>query len=70
MKDSTIERCMLKHTGVTKMTAIYARDLRPELLKDSFMGKGFEKLLQKYADADDDLVVGEFDDSWKSEVAK
>lgn len=52
------------------MTEIYARDLKPELLRDSFMGKGFEKLLQEYEDKGEDLVVGVFDDSWKKEVTE
>jgi hypothetical protein len=50
------------------MTYIYARDLKPELLNDEFMGKGFEKLLETYDNRGDDLIIGVFDDNWKKEV--
>jgi len=48
-------------------TPIYARDLKKENQKDSFMGKGFEKALKDAEEKEEDLVVGYFVDSWKTE---
>lgn len=48
------------------MTPIYARDLDESKRNDAFMGKGFEEALKKAEAEDEDLVIGEFDDSaWK-----
>jgi len=38
---------------------IYARDIKKELLTDSFFGKGFEKLLKEAEEQDKEVVVGE-----------
>jgi hypothetical protein len=37
---------------------IYARDLRPEILTDSFMGKGFESKLKFANEKNAELIVG------------
>jgi len=42
------------------MSHVYARDLKPEVLNDTFMGKGFEKLLKEAEAKDVDLIVGEY----------
>jgi len=42
------------------MVGIYARDLNPSICNDSFMGKGFEALLEKAKAEGKELVVGEF----------
>jgi len=42
------------------MSEIYARDLNPRIANDSFMGKGFEKLLAKAEKEDKELIIGEF----------
>ena len=48
-------------------TPIYARDLRPEILNDTFMGKGFEKALMIANKREEDLVVGYWTKKWKRE---
>ena len=47
------------------MTDIYATDLVPEKRNDAFMGKGFEAAMKKAEEEGDELVIGQFDDSWK-----
>ena len=48
------------------MTEIYAHDLDPQKRNDNFMGEGFEDAMKKAEEADDVLVIGEFDDSnWR-----
>jgi len=42
------------------MANIYASDLKPNLLKDSFMGEGFEKLLEEAREKDIEVIVGEY----------
>lgn len=40
------------------MTEIYARDLRPEILTDGYLGRGFEKLLKEAEEQECELIVG------------
>ena len=42
------------------MGKVYARDLKPDLLNDEFMGEGFEKLLKEADKKDIELIVGEY----------
>ena len=37
---------------------IYARDLKPEMLNDTFMGKGFEAKLKEAESKGVELIVG------------
>lgn len=39
---------------------IYARDLKPEMLTDIFMGAGFEAKLKEAEKKGKELVVGEY----------
>jgi len=39
---------------------IYARDLKSEMLTDSFMGKGFEEKLKEAERKGKELIVGEY----------
>lgn len=50
------------------MVDIYARDLVDSIRNDAFMGKGFEAAMKKAEENGEDLVIGQFDDSWKKEV--
>jgi len=42
------------------MGNVYARDLKPEMLNDSFFGEGFEKLLKEADKKGIELIVGEY----------
>ena len=41
---------------------IYARDLKPSIANDTFMGKGFEKLVRKAEKMGEEVEVGVFFD--------
>ena len=41
-------------------TPIYARDLKASMQKDTWLGKGFEALLEKAVEQEKDVLVGYF----------
>jgi len=42
------------------MGKVYAKDLKPDLLNDVFMGEGFEEMLKEADEKNVEVIVGEF----------